>query len=142
MLLEKLKEHGGKIMFLIMNAAIVSTGVLLIKQDNLEKTIEKTAANSPAVVDTGSGFSAEAYKSAADYAYDAQQRLKADKDVKTASVEKNTTGTVQKQITVPVTKTIPAVTKTVTVTEPTSSTVSTTTTKKAAAPAKATTKKS
>jgi hypothetical protein len=137
MFLEKLKEHGGKIMFLIMNAAIVVTGVSLIKQQNLEKTIEKTAADSGVAVDAGAGFSAQDYKSAADYAYDAQQRLKADKDVKTASVEKNTTGTVQKQVTVPVTKTIPAVTKTVTVSAPT-----TTSTAKASAPAKTTTKKS
>ncbi|MEI7890646.1 MAG: hypothetical protein WCI36_01620 [bacterium] len=138
MILEKLKEHGVKIMFLIMNISVVATGVMLIKQKSTEKELEKvtTAAAEAEIAPTS-----QSYKSAADYAYDAQQRVKADKEAKLNSIANNT-GTVSKQQSVPVTKTIPAVTKTVTTTAPTSSTTASYTAPKAAAPAKATTKKS
>jgi len=140
MLLEKLKQHGGKIMFLIMNISIVSVGVMMIKQKSIEKDLEKTVtAAKEATLDPSS----QNYKTAADYAYDAQQRVIAEKEAKLNSVANNT-GTVQKQQTVAVTKTIPAVTKTVTVSSPSSSSNSSSSSSstKSSTPAKTTTKTS
>jgi len=121
MLLEKLKEHGGKIMFFIMNVSVVTTGVFFIKQKNVEKT-------NSAIAETD----VQNYKSAADYALEIQRLIRADGGQKTDSIANNS-DTVQKQQSVPVTKTIPAVTKTVTVQQPASSSSSSsakTTTKK------------
>ncbi|KKP94401.1 MAG: hypothetical protein UR99_C0043G0006 [Candidatus Moranbacteria bacterium GW2011_GWD2_36_12] len=120
MLLEKLKAHGGKIMFFAMNILVVFSGVLFMRQQGIEKTADLKAEND-----------LQKYKSITDYALDAQQRILADKSVKINSVANNP-DTVQRQAGVTVTKTIPAVTKTVTVTKPasTSSSSAKTTTKK------------
>jgi|GEM_PF-4464266 len=118
MLLEKLKQHGGKIMFFAMNIMIVATGVAFIKQKNVDQS-EKLSAQADA----------QSYKSATDYALDAQQRIMTDKVAKTNSVANNP-DTVQREVGVTVSKTIPAVTKTVTVTQPATTTKAKTTTKK------------
>jgi len=123
MLLEKLKQHGGKIMFFAMNIMIVATGVAFIKQRNVNQA-EKLSAQSDA----------QSYKSATDYALDAQQRIMSDKVAKINSIASNS-NTVQRQAGVQVTRTIPAVTKTVTVEQPVASSSSTSS-------AKTTTKKS
>ncbi|HAS00101.1 MAG: hypothetical protein US57_C0011G0051 [Candidatus Moranbacteria bacterium GW2011_GWC2_37_73] len=119
MLLEKLKKHGGKLMFFVMNAVLVFSAVLFMRQKNVEEAKSVIAE-----------ADLQNYKSATDYALDAQQRILTDKATKVNSVANNP-GTVERQVGVSVTKTIPAVTKTVTVTKPaSSSTSSKTTTKK------------
>ena len=119
MLLDKLKKHGAKIMFFIMNAMIVFSAVLFMRQKNLEKTTAMIAEED-----------LRNYKSATDYALDAQQRILTDKAAKVNSVADNK-DVLERQVGVSVTRTIPAVTKTVTVTKPSSgSTSSKTTTKK------------
>jgi hypothetical protein len=122
MLLEKLKQHGGKIMFFVMNILIVATGVVFLRQKNIQQA-DKLSAQADA----------QNYKSATDYALDAQQRIMADKVAKINSIASNP-DTVQREVGVTVSKTIPAVTKTVTVSRPTASSGTTT--------AKTTTKKS
>jgi hypothetical protein len=123
MLLEKLKQHGGKIMFFVMNILIVATSVVLLRQKNIQQA-DKLSAQADA----------QSYKSAADYALDAQQRIMTDKVAKINSIANNP-DTVQREVGVTVSKTIPAVTKTVTVSQPITTSSSTTT-------AKTTTKKS
>lgn len=106
MLLEKLKENGGKIMFFIANILVVVTGVFFIKQKNVEKV---NAAISQADV--------ENYKSAADYALDVQKRIIADQQGKLNLINSNP-DMIKREQTVSVARTIPAVTKTVTVQRP------------------------
>lgn len=106
-------------MFFVMNILIVATGVVLIRQKSLERVAELSAE-----------ADAQKYKSATDYALAAQERIMADKVAKTNSIANNP-DTVQREVGVTVNRAIPAVTKTVTVTEST-----------AASTAKATTKKS
>ena len=72
MLLDKLKEHGEKIMFFVMNILVVSTGVLFIKQKNTEQ-VSATITENDAIK----------YKAAVDYALQAQQAVITDQQKKT-----------------------------------------------------------
>jgi len=128
MLLKKIKENSGKIMFFMLNVMLIAVGVLFMRQKNTEK------ADTIALQEA-----AQNYKEAADYALDAQQRIKADGELKIGSIANNA-DTIQKEQVVPVTRTIPAVTKTVTVEQPSKGSSSSTSTK--STPAKTTTKAS
>ncbi|EKE18692.1 MAG: hypothetical protein ACD_9C00260G0003 [uncultured bacterium] len=78
MLLEKIKEHGGKIMFFMMNVLLVSVGALFIKEKNTE-----IKNNSILEVD------AENLKSITDYALEAQLKIAEDKIAKINSIANN-----------------------------------------------------
>ncbi|KKQ51772.1 MAG: hypothetical protein US70_C0013G0023 [Parcubacteria group bacterium GW2011_GWD2_38_11] len=112
----------------MLNVMLIAVGVLFMRQKNTEK------ADTIALQEA-----AQNYKEAADYALDAQQRIKADGELKIGSIANNA-DTIQKEQVVPVTRTIPAVTKTVTVEQPSKGSSSSTSTK--STPAKTTTKAS
>lgn len=132
MLLEKIRKHGMKIMFFFMNILAVTAGVLFIKQKSAEEDLQKTITSSEEV-------DLQNYKSATDYALEAQQQIKAEKDVKINSVAGNP-DTIQEKEVVPVTRTIPAVTETKTITKKPSS--SSSSSKSSSSSAKTTTKSS
>lgn len=128
MLLEKLRQHGYKIMFFALNVSVVFAGVLFVKNKNNEKV---AIANSVA--------DAQNRQTAVDYALEVQKQIQAYRETKVDDALKDIAknpDTVTKQQTTKVTRTIPAVTKTVTVQQPASTSSS-----KASTP-KATTKKS
>jgi hypothetical protein len=78
MFLEKLKEHGLKIMFFAVNLLLVLVGVLFIKQKSIE------SANIIA-----KETDAQNYKLAVDYALAAQASIFADKQAKIDSIANN-----------------------------------------------------
>ncbi|NTW27407.1 MAG: hypothetical protein HGA36_03715, partial [Candidatus Moranbacteria bacterium] len=90
MLLEKLKQHGVKIMFFVMNLSVVASGVFFINQKKTEKATLAAAE-----------LDAQQYKSMVDYALNAQQLILSNKADKINSVVNNS-GTVNRQQSVPV----------------------------------------
>lgn len=85
MILEKIKEHGGKIMFFAMNILLVAVGTLFLKQKNTEILNVAT-----------SEADAQNLKMATDYALYAQSRIIAENEAKIKSIANNS-GTITTQ---------------------------------------------
>ena len=103
MLLEKIKQHAGKISFFVINMLLVGIGTLYVKQRNLEQSVATAIKDNLADSTTQTANS-----------FQIEQQIANDKNTKTNSAG-NTSGMVTRQQSVSVTKTIPAVTQTVTV---------------------------
>ena len=95
MLLEKLKQHSGKIMFFVMNILVVITGVFFMKQKGIEKNDIAVADANALSIST----------------LDAQPQVTVNQEKAINGVSGNF-DTAQQAQTVSVAKTIPVVTKT------------------------------
>lgn len=129
MILEKIKDNIGKIIFFAANVSLVAIGFLFFWQKNLEHAIEETNA-----------LAKESADRLLKNADDMEALIADDRQQKIDSIANNP-AIVTKQETVQVTKTIPGATRTVTVPSGTTSSKTTSTTKKTAsapAPAKST----
>lgn len=129
MLLEKIKENSGKILFFVTNILLVVIGVLFFKQKNLQDSLAKSVASQADALNTG------VLDAGALDAQTWQVNIAADRQQKLDSVANNP-ATVTRQETTAVTKTIPSVTRTVTA--PTTVTAPVSTNTKSTAPAKTT----
>lgn len=123
MILEKIKENSGKILFFVINVLLIVTGVLHVKQRKIQDAMienNESIANTPALAVDVQAL---------------QKDIAADRQQKIESIANNP-AVVIKQETVAVTKIIPGATRTVTVSAGT--TTSGSTKKTSSTPAKST----